>query len=261
MVVTDGLLEGFPKIMDLGFTRSMEEDLDKIEDGSRTYSQVMKEFWKEFEVELKGAKKKMTQTKGGKETDTSCPACSSPKMLQLLGSLGFFLKCKNEKCGHSINLDGSALKTKPVSTGITCDKCQANVVKLSGRFGEYYACEHYKEKKCDFTMKVDKKGLPQRRLEPVKSGVKCEKCDKEMLIRVASRKKAPNAFLSCSGFPKCRATAELPANLDGHGKVLLAKFREIRAKDVEDAQKMANFVPSDEEPPTVSPPKKDETFD
>jgi DNA topoisomerase-1 len=45
--------------------------------------------------------------------------------------------------------------------------------------------------------------------KPEPSGVDCEECGKEMLIREGRRGK----FLGCSGYPKCTATRELPAGV------------------------------------------------
>jgi len=237
MTVTDRLIEGFPKIMDLGFTRDMEKDLDDIEEGTKKYIDILSAFYKPFEESLKEAKKKMTCTKGGEPTNIDCPKCQT-KLIKLLGSFGYFLKCPTEDCGHSQNPDGSTLKSQREETSLLCDKCGGKVVKATGRFGPYYCCEHYHDKKCDFTMKMGKKGLPQRKLKAEPTNLKCDKCKAPMVIRVASRKKQPNAFLSCSKFPKCRESKPLPDELKKEGDQMLCKYSEIRKKDQKDAEQL-----------------------
>lgn len=237
MTVTDRLIEGFPNIMDLGFTRSMEQDLDDIETGTKKYLDVLTNFYGPFSASVKEAKKKMTSTKGGEQTDIECPRCKT-KLTKLLGSCGYFLKCLAEGCGHSQNLDGSTAKSQREETSFTCDKCGGKVLKATGRFGPYFCCEHYHDKKCDFTMKINKKGFPQRKLQALKTDITCDKCKAPMVIRVASRKKEPNAFLSCSKFPKCRESKPLPDSLKKEGDEMVCKFRLLRKKDSEDVAKM-----------------------
>lgn len=240
MTVTDRLIEGFPTIMDLGFTRDMEKDLDDIESGTKNYLNVMTDFYGPFVQTLKDAKKKMTSTKGGEKTNEDCPKCGE-KLTKFLGSCGYFMKCTNEKCGHSQNLDGSTSKSQREETPYICDKCGAKVVKATGRFGPYFCCENYHDKKCNFTMKMDKKGLPKRKLEATPTNIPCPKCKAKMVIRVASRKKQPNAFLSCSKFPKCRESSPLPDSLEKEGNDLLCKFKVLQKKDREDAEKIPSL--------------------
>ncbi|HUU69599.1 MAG TPA: topoisomerase DNA-binding C4 zinc finger domain-containing protein, partial [Planctomycetota bacterium] len=45
---------------------------------------------------------------------------------------------------------------------------------------------------------------------PVPTDIACEKCGKPMLIRTSVR----GRFLGCSGYPKCRNTAQLPPELE-----------------------------------------------
>ena len=47
-IVTDLLVEHFPKIMDLKFTSHFEEELDEIETGKCKYRDVLDEFWGPF---------------------------------------------------------------------------------------------------------------------------------------------------------------------------------------------------------------------
>ena len=52
IVVNDLLVKHFPEIVDIKFTASMEEDLDKIADGEKKWVKVLEEFYGPFEKNL-----------------------------------------------------------------------------------------------------------------------------------------------------------------------------------------------------------------
>jgi len=53
---------------------------------------------------------------------------------------------------------------------------------------------------------VDGDGKP---VQTIKIDVKCEKCGKPMAVRQGRR----GPFLGCTGYPKCRGTAQVPEEL------------------------------------------------
>src|SRR5438094_4513902 len=76
-VVTDLLVEHFPKVMDLKFTSHMEEELDEIETRQMQYEAVLNEFWGPFSEALEKAHAGMP-SKRGVETGEACPQCGRP---------------------------------------------------------------------------------------------------------------------------------------------------------------------------------------
>ena len=62
-VVTDKLSEYFPKVMDITFTRFMEEQLDRIEEQHLDWIGVLKDFYGPFSKNLKKATEKMEHAK------------------------------------------------------------------------------------------------------------------------------------------------------------------------------------------------------
>ena len=75
-VVTDKLEEYFPKVMDLAFTRYMEEQLDKIEEQHLDWVSVLNEFYGPFKKSIETATAEMKHAKA--ETTPSeyeCPKC------------------------------------------------------------------------------------------------------------------------------------------------------------------------------------------
>ncbi len=139
-VVTQFLQEHFPDIVDLGFTSTMEADLDRIEEGSEEWKSVLRTFYDDFSREMKTAE---TETQGTKikvpdvVTDELCEVCGSP-MVKKHGRFGDFLGCSNfPECTF----------TKPLVIEMPgkCPKCGSRILKRTSRNGNvYYACEENK---------------------------------------------------------------------------------------------------------------------
>lgn len=262
VVVTDSL-DGHFAIMDIEFTSNMEESLDEVEEGKVKYKDLLSHFWEGFRQELDVAKTGMRSVKEGKLSPFDCPSCNT-KMFERISRFGPFFKCPSEKCGETMDKgeDGRPRKKEgPKKTGLTCDMCGGDMVLANGRFGEYLCCERYLAKvekkvegkrkpalvpECPFTMALTKKDEPRRKVSPVPTGIECEKCKKgNLVIRIASRKKNPDAFLSCGNFPKCRHTEKLPEELAESGEALLGEFRKLRAKDRKDSETFRVFRASE----------------
>ena len=88
--------------------------------------------------------------------------------------------------------------------GEACPKCGAELVKRSGRFGEFISCSTYP--KCKYTRSLEEKAKP----EP--TGLICEKCGAPMVVKSGRRGK----FYACSNYPECKNTKpiEPPKTLD-----------------------------------------------
>src|SRR5690606_563636 len=54
-VVTDKLVEAFPRIMDVGYTREMEAELDKVEEDHLDWVQMLNRFYGPFKESLEHA--------------------------------------------------------------------------------------------------------------------------------------------------------------------------------------------------------------
>ena len=79
MVVTDLLVENFKDIFDYQYTARMEEELDEVEDGAKSWLDALKEFYGKFEDDLSYAQKHMENIKRmEKATDEKCERCGSP---------------------------------------------------------------------------------------------------------------------------------------------------------------------------------------
>ncbi len=237
-VVTESLEGHFPSIMDLGFTRDMELELDKVSDAHLDWRKAVADFYGPFSRDLANAAKNMQNTKQTSEpTDVKCPDCGS-MMEKRLSQFGFYLRCSRApECKATYRLDAQGniqAKVGPQPTGLKCDLCGSDVVKSVGRFGAYLHCIHYADKTCTYTMKLNKEGHPLRKFAPIKTDRLCEKCKSPLVVRVTSRGKTRRPFLSCSNFPKCRAAMDLPPELGALGDKAMAQWAEIDAKNKRD---------------------------
>lgn len=187
MLITGILLEHFPSIMDVQFTAQMENNLDKVEEGTTDWITLLKEFYTPFAKSLETAETNMPTLKEEIKTEHVCEKCGSPMVIKH-GRYGKFLACSGYpacKNAKPLNDEGSA-PMEPVKTGDKCPTCGADMVLRSGRFGKFIACEHYP--KCKTT-------------KPVTTGIKCPKdCGGELVER---RTKGKRFFYGCSSYPKC----------------------------------------------------------
>ena len=158
LVVNDLLIAHFPEIVNIGFTAKMEENLDKIAEGQKKWTGIIKDFYQPFEKNLKQkyeevSKKDITE----KPTEKKCPKCSSQLLIRL-GKFGKFYACsKFPKCRYTKSLKENIL-------GVKCPRCEKGEItqKRTKKNKIFYGCNQFP--KCDFAL-WDKP-----------TGKKCPKC-------------------------------------------------------------------------------------
>jgi DNA topoisomerase-1 len=214
-VVTEKLSEYFPKIMDIAFTRYMEEQLDKIEEQHLDWIGVLKDFYGPFKKSLETAQAEMKHAKAEvTPSEYECPKCGK-QLVYRFGKNGKFLSCSTyPECTFACPCDKEGKMVEEKLSEHECPKCGKPMVHKSGRFGPFLGCSDYPE--CKTTLKLDKDGnvLPPKPL-PEPTGVKCYKCKSGELV-IRQGKKGP--FMGCNRFPKCRTI--ISAKQLGHLKKL-----------------------------------------
>ena len=205
-VVTDKLNEYFPKIMDIAFTRYMEEQLDKIEEQHIDWLGVLREFYGPFKQDLETASAEMKHAKAeAGPSEYKCPKCDK-ELVYKFGKNGKFLSCSSyPACKFACPCDREGKMVEEEESEQKCPVCGKAMVYKRGRFGPFLGCSAYPA--CKTTLRLDKQGnaLPQRQ-PPEPSGIKCYKCkDGELVIRQS--KKGP--FLGCNNFPRCRTIVNI----------------------------------------------------
>jgi len=205
-VVTDKLVEHFPKIMDVRFTSHMEDELDEVEEAKVDWLDVVREFWGPFSESLEHAKDNMKSTKEEPVADAGpCPQCGAP-LIKRWSKSGAFLGCsKYPECKFTRPVDGEA-RPEPKPTDEVCEKCGATMLLRQNRRGEpFLGCSGYP--KCKHTLPCDAEGKPIR---PTETDLKCDKCGSPMVLKTGRR----GPFFACSAYPKCRST--LPCDDKGN---------------------------------------------
>ncbi len=205
-VVTDKLVEGFPRIMDLGYTRAMESELDKVEEDHLDWVDMLHRFYGPFKEQLESAHETMSHAKA--ETtpapaELRCPECGS-SMVYRFGKNGRFLSCSTyPACTHAAPVDRAGKPRATDQANIACPKCSSAMNRRTGRFGPFLGCSRYNDKQnpCDGILNIDKKGfVVAPSMPPLLTDLPCPKCQSPMNLRTGVR----GPWLGCSRFPKCR---------------------------------------------------------
>lgn len=204
-VVTDKLMEAFPDIMDLGYTREMETQLDKVEEDHLDWVDMLRKFYGPFKKSLAEAEKTLVHAKAESvPAPYKCPKCGAGTAFKF-GKNGRFLSCvRYPECDYASPVDRDGTPRPNVEgINVACHKCGAAMTKRTGRFGPFLGCSNYgnKEKPCDGILNIDKKGkvvAPSQ--PPLTTDIPCTACERPLYLR--NGLKGP--WLSCSGFPKCR---------------------------------------------------------
>jgi DNA topoisomerase I len=193
MVVTDLLADVFPKVIDLGFTADMEEDLDRIASGAKAWEPVVKTFFVEVEDTIAERQEKVSRPE--EPTDEVCPECGAEtgaKLVRKWGRYGWFLSCSRyPDCKYRRNAKQSvegADRPAPELTDVPCPKCGKPMVKRSGRFGPFLGCSDYP--KC--------RGI--KNLAEQEFGT-CPKCEQGQIV--SKRTKRGKTFYGCNRYPDC----------------------------------------------------------
>jgi len=149
--VNDMLIDGFPEILDVKFTADMEDKLDKVEQGSINWVELLKDFYKVFSQRLLQAEDKMRSLRrDGVPAGIDCNECGAPMIIKW-GKRGEFLSCsKYPECKNAkpfnYDEDGNIKvveKVQPELSDINCDKCGKPMVIRQSRYGKFYGCSGY----------------------------------------------------------------------------------------------------------------------
>ncbi len=173
-VVSSFLEEHFADYISDTFTSEMEDELDEIAEGKRTYVKTLKDFYIPFRaaVAAKENIEKLTNL-GDAPKECTCPTCGAAMVIKL-GRGGKFLSCgRYPDCEGARTIDGKELaRDEPIG------KHPENgdpVFVLEGRFGPYVQLGETPDKK-------DKKA-PKPRRASLPAGVKPEDVTLEAAVK------------------------------------------------------------------------------
>ncbi len=206
-ITTKLMKENFDSIVDYEFTAEMENKLDAIEKNEQTLTGVLGEFWNDFSKQLEVATEKLAEANielPVEETDIKCEKCGS-MMVVKNGRFGKFAACPNyPRCRNTKPLtetnpadaqENEAAEEKKESAkkplviaDFKCDKCGADMVLRTGKYGSFYACANYPA--CRNTKQKTKE-----------IGVPCPECGAKIVTRYSRSK---TAFYGCERYPECK---------------------------------------------------------
>lgn len=174
---TDRLQEFFKDIINVEYTKNMEDDLDKIADGDLEWNKLLELFYKTFEPKVELAFKNMEKKKP-KETGELCPNCGSPLVIKR-SRYGEFIACSNYPTCKYIKNNEEEKEKKEI---MECPKCDGKIIEKRTKRGKtFYGCSNYP--KCDFASwdKPIKEKCPTcaGTLTIKKNKIKCINCDYE----------------------------------------------------------------------------------
>ncbi len=192
-IVIKFLTEHFTQYVDYNFTANLEDDLDAIARGEKSWIPLMRAFWTPFKT-LVEEKDKNVQRKDvtHEATDEKCPECGSPLSIRL-GRNGRFIGCDNyPECKYTRNLGDDGEKEEPeIIEDRKCPKCESPLVIKRGRYGKFIGCSGYPD--CKHMEPLEK---------PEDTGVQCPDCGKANILKRKSR--SGKVFYSCASYPKCQ---------------------------------------------------------
>ena len=174
---TDKLQEFFKDIINVEYTKNMEDNLDKIAEGNMEWNKLLSIFYQEFEPKVEVAFKNM-EKKAPEETGELCPNCGSPLVIKQ-SKYGKFTACSNYPTCKYIK---SNKEEKEVKEIISCPKCDGKILEKKTKRGKiFYGCSNYP--KCDFASwdKPIEEKCPTcgGTLTEKKDKIKCMNCDYE----------------------------------------------------------------------------------
>jgi DNA topoisomerase-1 len=190
-VVTDKLIEHFPDVVDVNFTRFMEKELDDIAEGQLGKVQMLHEFNAPFERALEKAEDSFERYQ--EDLDELCPLCPTegrePGKLQVkLGRYGKFIGCPNyPECRYIRNMDGTE-RAEPELLDELCPDCGKQLQRRVGRYGPFIGCSGYPD--CRYIKKD-----PPRSLE-----ITCPQCNQGEIVEKRTRF---GVFFGCDRYPEC----------------------------------------------------------
>ncbi|MFH0882061.1 MAG: type I DNA topoisomerase [bacterium] len=145
------LVREFEDVFNVKFTATMEEALDKVEEGA-SWVETVRAFWDPFSKDIEKFKSRRKEIKQDTMASTgrTCPECGKGELVERWGRFGKFISCNRYPECKYIEKVANGEKATPEPTGRACPKCgEGELVKRHGRLGEFIACNRYP--KCDYT--------------------------------------------------------------------------------------------------------------
>lgn len=172
----------FPNFVDVKYTAKMEDELDLIQEGEASRSEILHEFYDTFINEVDNAYK-IIYVDEDEKVNRNCPKCGAP-LVKKKSKYGEFVGCSNyPHCDYRE-------KEELEYTGEKCPKCGRPLVyRTNKKHMTFIACSGYP--KCDYVKNEEVKPVVVK---------KCPDCGGDLIERHHGK----TTFLGCTNYPKCR---------------------------------------------------------
>lgn len=159
ILATDKLQEAFSDIINVEYTKNMEDDLDSVATGDAVWNKVLEDFYNLFEDRITSAFTTMEKKKA-EEVGELCPNCSSP-LVKRHGKYGDFIACSNyPTCKYIKKEEKEVVEKEPI---LVCPNCGGNIIEKTTRRGKiFYGCDNFPKCKVatwDLPVRVEGKKL------------------------------------------------------------------------------------------------------
>ena len=212
-VVSNMLTKAFPEVMNVAYTRHMEQELDKIEEDHLDWVNMLRDFYGPFKTNLDTAHKQMTHAKAESlPAPHTCSKCGAPTEYRF-GRNGRFLSCT----AYYVPPEPVKLKQFPRKKLLLYKakgKARPKIISEDGntRVGWTKLTPEQKEQfqklseqmptPCDYAAPIDSEGNP---MEPQVCDIVCPACDGPMTKRVGRF----GPFLGCADYPTCKGIVNI----------------------------------------------------
>lgn len=222
-VIAQMLETSFQKIMNIGFTAQMEDNLELIAENQKDWKALLREFWDEFFPTVLTAEKEAFVPKI--QTDIDCPKCGA-KLQKIWFKSKYFYGCSRyPDCDFTAQSEEMHFNKDDYAEDFKwdqpCPQCGTAMKVRHGRFGAFLGCTNYPE--CKGIINIPKKGetaIPQENMPA------CPAIDCPGQI-VARKSRFGKTFYSCSTFPECDVIAndltQLEAKYPDHPRTAYVK--------------------------------------
>lgn len=198
-VIAQMLETSFQKIMNIGFTAQMEDDLELIAENRKDWKALLREFWSEFLPTVETAEKEAFVPKI--QTEIDCPKCGA-KLQKIWFKSKYFYGCSRyPDCDFTAQAEEMTFNKEDYAADFNwdqpCPQCGGAMKVRHGRFGAFLGCTNYPE--CKGIINIPKKGeaVIEQADMPACPAVECPG------KMVARKSRFGKTFYSCSTFPEC----------------------------------------------------------
>lgn len=196
-VIARMLEDNFKMIMDVGFTASMEDELEFVAENKKNWKEIIREFWKNFIPLVEAAEKEAFVPR--LLTDIDCPECGH-KLQKIWARKKYFYGCSNyPTCSFTAPVEALNFNKEDYDPSFDwnqpCPKDGSPMKLRHGKFGPFLGCTKYPE--CKGIVNVPKKGDPLPSEMPT---CPATGCDGKMTQR---RSRFGKVFFSCTNYPDC----------------------------------------------------------